>query len=928
MRRSAIWSVCAGALVAAACQPKSVVKGSIPVTMRLDERFNTALVSGVRIIIDDVAVPEMAMTRYFQGGVEFFAQGTNIDSDPENEFVVTVNGAHFTQNLFTFVLWPTQPESPPFKLRCDVLGADGLLQSVYVQSFEGGDPIRFPGRPVECAFTCVEGRTCAKPAEPPVVAAIPDHEVAPGTELAIGVAVEAKAGDSFSFRAEMRAGGADDAWVDPLAFGAAFNAATARFTWTPTLAQVAGPMYEVRFTVTNAASLSTSVVAKIRVAVGNARPYLDPPAGYSRIAEGSCLAQVLKPVDPEGDEVSVTLDEWSIPAGETIRVALAEGGWTLSWCPTFAATRTEPYPIGIRLDDGKHAAAPAIETAYVTVTPTVRAPVCDAIGTVTARAGRVKCFDVRTSTPDGVAATLTGDSSAFGLNAVVTFERGASTVDGATARVCVTASEGLSAGGPSGTTVPFVFWADDGRAGGRTRCAVDVTVTPDCESPVFAPVAAQTVVEGAKVTVALAASNSDGSAVSYESNHAAVLGAEQAAEATFNTATGAFVWQTNDETGRAAAYIFEFRAVEATKKCAAAVIQVSVTVGNVDRRQSNGFTCSTDEQCKSGFCVDGVCCASACTGKCVSCKVTGKLGECAPVPRGETRGADCVGGNLACLTGACDGAGACARLLSGSECAASTCGGTNLYRPAATCGDIGGCPTLGQQACANSLICADTANCKTTCAADGDCVTGYCLGGACVGKRLNGAAAERSTQCASGYLVDGTCCSTSSCGTGTCATATGMCATRNGQVCSASLECASGTCAKRPGQATGVCCATGCSGTCMACDVAGSAGTCAPIPSGENNTACSAGAAACLTGACDGAGACARKTPGDVCATATCSGNLIRPAATCGAAGGCPTLGQQACANSLICADTTNCKTTCAADGDCVTGYCLSDTCV
>ncbi|MBI3070863.1 MAG: hypothetical protein HYY84_01920, partial [Deltaproteobacteria bacterium] len=352
----------------------------------------------------------------------------------------------------------------------------------------------------------------------------------------------------------------------------------------------------------------------------------------------------------------------------------------------------------------------------------------------------------------------------------------------------------------------------------------------------------------------------------------------------------------------------------------------------------NGQVCNAGSECASGTCakragqVTGVCCATACNGKCMACDLAGSAGTCAPILAG-TSDAACSAGAAACLTGACDGAGACARKAAGSVCQAASCNET-LLTPAATCGATGGCPSISPQSCANSLKCENATSCKLTCSVDDDCANGtYCNGGTCTTPRALGGSCSRDTQCSSNHCVDGTCCTVSSCGAQTCATATGTCATRTGQACSLSSECASGTCARRAGQATGVCCATACSGTCMACDVAGSVGTCAPIPSGENNTACSAGAAACLTGACDGAGGCARIAPGAECRGSTCAnGNRYTPAATCSVVGGCPATQEQVCANSLTCADTTTCKSTCNASSvpsDCVDGtYCAGGACV
>lgn len=57
------------------------------------------------------------------------------------------------------------------------------------------------------------------------------------------------------------------------------------------------------------------------------------------------------------------------------------------------------------------------------------------------------------------------------------------------------------------------------------------------------------------------------------------------------------------------------------------------------------------DQCGSGFCVDGVCCDSACGGglatDCQACNLTGSLGSCGAVSDGTS----CAGG--ACGSGEC-----------------------------------------------------------------------------------------------------------------------------------------------------------------------------------------------------------------------------------------------------------------------------------
>jgi hypothetical protein len=136
---------------------------------------------------------------------------------------------------------------------------------------------------------------------------------------------------------------------------------------------------------------------------------------------------------------------------------------------------------------------------------------------------------------------------------------------------------------------------------------------------------------------------------------------------------------------------------------------VFVCNGKGECEQAQGVTCAANADCASGFCVDGVCCNTACNGTCEACSEvkTGQAdGTCASVLDGTDPGADCPGA-YACVHGGC----------------AVTCGG-----------------------------CSDTMNCTSD---------GYCVAGQCLVKKANGLTPDTcgATTCASGVVSNGICCS-------------------------------------------------------------------------------------------------------------------------------------------------------------------------
>jgi hypothetical protein len=285
-----------------------------------------------------------------------------------------------------------------------------------------------------------------------------------------------------------------------------------------------------------------------------------------------------------------------------------------------------------------------------------------------------------------------------------------------------------------------------------------------------------------------------------------------------------------------------------------------------------GATCANKDDCESGFCADGVCCATACTGACMACNTVGAPGECVNVPAGQQDPHKVCAdqGKQSCGTsGVCDGQGQCAKYASGTVCGDATCSG-NAAVPAATCDGKGTCVPGAAVACA-PFACAGGA-CRTTCAGPQDCLApNVCAAGSC-GKR-------------------------------------GL-----GQNCSGDGECESNHCAD------GVCCMTACAGACKSCNLAQTKGTCTNVTAGaaDPHGVCKdAGATSCgQNGACNGSGGCQLYPANTKCGVESCSSDSYRAAPTCDGSGTCRQAAAQPCAPNRC--NGTKCGVTCNDDGDCV----------
>ncbi len=227
----------------------------------------------------------------------------------------------------------------------------------------------------------------------------------------------------------------------------------------------------------------------------------------------------------------------------------------------------------------------------------------------------------------------------------------------------------------------------------------------------------------------------------------------------------------------------------------------------------NGEACAQPAQCGSGYCTDGVCCDSACTGVCESCAVVGALGHCSAVPSGLDPDSECRGTptlsvdgglgdggdfsnvdggsfvNYTPCVGACNGKRACGFPDGKTACGAPYCSEAN-QRASFVCDGKGGCE-VAKQDCPGTFC--QAGQCPSQCDEPADCTVGnYCNGATsqCAPIKANGLLCDLAYECQTGFCERGVCCNQACAPPGSCDDAghEGVCRC-GGKVCGPGIAC-------------------------------------------------------------------------------------------------------------------------------------------
>ncbi|MBX3250325.1 MAG: hypothetical protein KF901_24315 [Myxococcales bacterium] len=142
-----------------------------------------------------------------------------------------------------------------------------------------------------------------------------------------------------------------------------------------------------------------------------------------------------------------------------------------------------------------------------------------------------------------------------------------------------------------------------------------------------------------------------------------------------------------------------------------------------------GAGCTTDIDCRSGFCTDGVCCGDRCGAQCERCDLAGSLGVCSPTT-GAPVGARpaCAGSGTLC-GGVCDGTDRTSCVFPGEGVA---CDEGSFCVVGAVCDGAGACSSGMDRGCSDGLSCTADGCDESTRMCTATLVEGCLIDGVCV----------------------------------------------------------------------------------------------------------------------------------------------------------------------------------------------------
>src|SRR5262249_23756853 len=152
-----------------------------------------------------------------------------------------------------------------------------------------------------------------------------------------------------------------------------------------------------------------------------------------------------------------------------------------------------------------------------------------------------------------------------------------------------------------------------------------------------------------------------------------------------------------------------------------------------------GRSCTSDSQCQSNHCVDGVCCNVACVGACLSCNLPMSIGTCMQAPVGSDPRNQCPGTGPCKAT--CNSSSRCIYPDNKTSCGTAVCAGpATLYR-APSCDGQGSCSDRGLLPC-TPYVCTQ-ASCAGMCVDNSLCASpNVCQGSTCGLHQLLGSACQ------------------------------------------------------------------------------------------------------------------------------------------------------------------------------------------